>query len=133
VTWQRFEAGQIAALRQIDANGVGGALRLVILLQARAQFDGFHADHAVEARVIRRVAAKHLDAEQRFLQLIANERLLDDEAQEPARALGSRKAAAGENLVQLRAYGLRRRLRRAIGAGGDRSVLFPGGGGHGLI
>ena len=131
-TWQRFEAGQIPAFRQIDPDGVGGSLRFVIVLQARLQFDSFHAHHAIQAWVIRRVAAENLDAEQCFLELIPNERLLDDEAQEPARPFGSGKCAASEDFVQLRADSLRRRLPRAIRAGANRSELFPCRSGHSL-
>jgi hypothetical protein len=87
--------------------------------------------NAIQAWVIRRVAAENLDAEQCFLELIPNERLLDDEAQEPARPFGSRKCAAGEDFVQLRADSLRRRFRRAIKAG-NRPELFPCRGGHRL-
>ena len=131
--WQGFKAGQVPALRQIDPDGVGGAFRFVILLEARSQFDGFHADYAIQARVIRRDPAEDLDAEQRFLELISGEGLLDDAAQEPARPFSARKCATGKDFGQLRADRIRRGLGRAVRAGGNRSVLFPSGGGYGVI
>ncbi len=104
----------------------------VIFLQAGTQFDGFHANDAIQARVVRRVAAEDLDPQQCFFKLITCEGLFYDEAQEPAGAFRSGKGVTGEDLVQLRADSFGRRLCRAAGAGGNGSVRFPGGGGHSL-
>src|SRR5207253_3193685 len=61
---------RIAALGKLDDEIVGVALRVVIPVQSRAKAARLNANDRIGARIERRILAKHLDADDVFLQFI---------------------------------------------------------------
>jgi hypothetical protein len=108
------ELGQVASFGQDDAQLVAAAFRFVVRLELGAEAARLDADDGVGTGIERRGPVKDLGANRVLFDLVraAGKRLLDDEPQEAAHALGGREDRAAEDTVKLLADGFRGDARR---------------------
>ena len=113
----RFEDRHVAALRQRDDDGIGSAL--VVLAQFVAEPPRVDPNHRIGTAVEVRPLPVELVGEDRFLERVSLpiHALFDDEREEAAKVLGSRKDLAGEDSLQLSADYVIRQVASRRGAG----------------
>jgi hypothetical protein len=83
---------------------------LVVLPQLVTQPPGLCPHHGIDPWIVRFVLAKHLNANEVFLQLISMSArcLLDNESQEPGELRGLKEGLARENLLEMAVDDFRR-------------------------
>ncbi len=102
----------VAALGNLDLNGIVPTGAEVVALQATAELARLHPHHRIGLRIEAAVAAEHLEGDRVSLQTVraAGERLLDHEAQKGPEPIGCDELLAREDPLQFLSNRLRRRL-----------------------
>src|SRR4051812_10293907 len=85
--------GVICTLRHLDVYGFQSTFCCVVLSQAITQFPRVYPDRWIRPRIVSNSSFEHIDSDAVLFEAaaIAIERLLDDQAQEPPKALRTSK------------------------------------------
>ena len=104
----KLDVRRVAALRQIDANGVASAVGLIIFAKLVTQARGLDAHDGIDGGVKRLGTIEDFQSDVVALQPLAapGESFIDDVFKEPLPALRLQERAALEDAVQLLANGL---------------------------